>query len=138
MFLEGGVVHQHVDVREPFQHLADGLLAKALLAHVAGDQQAALAFRFHVALRFVGVRMFVQVDDGDVREQGFCQDAVRQVMDKFNHIDVLVNNAAFQEHAESLLDLSEERFDLTMKTNVYGYFHMAKACLLYTSDAADE
>ncbi|MEG1327376.1 MAG: SDR family oxidoreductase [Janthinobacterium sp.] len=66
---------------------------------------------------------------GDVREQGFCQDAVRQVLDKFNHIDVLVNNAAFQEHAQSLLDLSEERFDLTMKTNVYGYFHMAKAVL---------
>ncbi|PMQ17457.1 SDR family oxidoreductase [Janthinobacterium sp. AD80] len=66
---------------------------------------------------------------GDVREQRFCQEAVSQVMSRFNHIDVLVNNAAFQEHAESLLDLSEERFDLTMKTNVYGYFHMAKAVL---------
>ncbi|PKV44760.1 MULTISPECIES: SDR family oxidoreductase [unclassified Janthinobacterium] len=66
---------------------------------------------------------------GDVREQGFCQQAVSQVMERFTHIDVLVNNAAFQEHAESLLDLSEERFDLTMKTNVYGYFHMAKAVL---------
>lgn len=66
---------------------------------------------------------------GDVRDHGFCQQAVSQVMDKFTHIDVLVNNAAFQEHAESLLDLSEERFDLTMKTNVYGYFHMAKAVL---------
>ena len=66
---------------------------------------------------------------GDVREQRFCQEAVSLVMDKFSHIDVLVNNAAFQEHAESLLDLSEERFDLTMKTNVYGYFHMAKAVL---------
>ena len=66
---------------------------------------------------------------GDVRDQGFCQDAVSQVMAKFTRIDVLVNNAAFQEHAESLLDLSEERFDLTMKTNVYGYFHMAKAVL---------
>lgn len=66
---------------------------------------------------------------GDVREQRFCQEAVSQVMDRFSHIDVLVNNAAFQEHAESLLDLSEERFDLTMKTNVYGYFHMAKAVL---------
>ena len=66
---------------------------------------------------------------GDVREPGFCQQAVSQVMDRFSHIDVLVNNAAFQEHAASLLDLSEERFDLTMKTNVYGYFHMAKAVL---------
>jgi len=66
---------------------------------------------------------------GDVRDQRFCQEAVSQVMAKFNHINVLVNNAAFQQHAESLLDLSEERFDLTMKTNVYGYFHMAKAVL---------
>ena len=66
---------------------------------------------------------------GDVREPGFCQQAVSQVMDRFSHIDVLVNNAAFQEHAASLLELSEERFDLTMKTNVYGYFHMAKAVL---------
>ncbi|KKO63157.1 General stress protein 39 [Janthinobacterium sp. KBS0711] len=66
---------------------------------------------------------------GDVRDHGFCQQAVSQVMAKFTRIDVLVNNAAFQEHAESLLDLSEERFDLTMKTNVYGYFHMAKAVL---------
>jgi NAD(P)-dependent dehydrogenase (short-subunit alcohol dehydrogenase family) len=66
---------------------------------------------------------------GDVRDQGFCQQAVSQVLERFTHIDVLVNNAAFQEHAESLLELSEERFDLTMKTNVYGYFHMAKAVL---------
>ena len=66
---------------------------------------------------------------GDVREQGFCQQAVKQVLERFTHIDILVNNAAFQEHAESLLDLSEERFDLSMKTNVYGYFHMAKAVL---------
>lgn len=66
---------------------------------------------------------------GDVRDQGFCQQAVNQVLERFTHIDILVNNAAFQEHAESLLDLSEERFDLTMKTNVYGYFHMAKAVL---------
>ena len=66
---------------------------------------------------------------GDVRDQGFCQQAVNQVLERFTHIDILVNNAAVQEHAESLLDLSEERFDLTMKTNVYGYFHMAKAVL---------
>ena len=66
---------------------------------------------------------------GDVRDAGFCQQAVQQVMAQFGQIDVLVNNAAFQEHADSLLDLTEERFDLTLKTNVYGYFHMAKAVL---------
>jgi NAD(P)-dependent dehydrogenase (short-subunit alcohol dehydrogenase family) len=49
---------------------------------------------------------------------------------------VLVNNAAFQEHAESLLDLTEDRFDETMRTNIYGYFHMAKAALPYMKRGA--
>jgi len=66
---------------------------------------------------------------GDVRDQRFCVEAADQVAERFGRIDVLVNNAAFQEHAESLMALTEERFDLTMKTNVYGYFHMAKAVL---------
>jgi NAD(P)-dependent dehydrogenase (short-subunit alcohol dehydrogenase family) len=42
-------------------------------------------------------------------------------------LDVLVNNAAFQEHAKSIEDLSYEHFDRTLKTNLYGYFNMAKA-----------
>jgi NAD(P)-dependent dehydrogenase (short-subunit alcohol dehydrogenase family) len=64
---------------------------------------------------------------GDVRDPEFCRRAVEQTIQEFGHVDVLVNNAAFQEHAGSLSELSEERFDLTMKTNIYGYFHMAKA-----------
>ncbi len=64
---------------------------------------------------------------GDVRDPEFCQRAVQQVATEFGKIDILVNNAAFQEHAGSLSELSAERFDLTMKTNIYGYFHMAKA-----------
>jgi NAD(P)-dependent dehydrogenase (short-subunit alcohol dehydrogenase family) len=64
---------------------------------------------------------------GDVRDPEFCRRAVDQTLAEFGHIDILVNNAAFQEHAGSLSELSEERFDLTMKTNIYGYFHMAKA-----------
>lgn len=66
---------------------------------------------------------------GDVRDSAFCRNATEQVLSTFGRIDILVNNAAFQEHAESLMELSEERFDLTMKTNIYGYFHMAKAVL---------
>jgi NAD(P)-dependent dehydrogenase (short-subunit alcohol dehydrogenase family) len=66
---------------------------------------------------------------GDVQKPAFCARAVRKVMQQFGRLDVLVNNAAFQEHAASIEELSEERFDLTLKTNVYGYFHMAKAAL---------
>jgi len=66
---------------------------------------------------------------GDVRDPDFCEQAVQQAVDAFGRLDVLVNNAAFQEHADALEDITEEHFDLTMRTNIYGYFHMAKAAL---------
>ena len=42
---------------------------------------------------------------------------------------MLVNNAAFQMHAGSIEDLTDERFDHTLRTNVYGYFQMARAAV---------
>lgn len=64
---------------------------------------------------------------GDVKDAAFCRRAVEQTVRKLGQLDVLVNNAAFQEHAASIEELSEDQFDLTMRTNIYGYFHMAKA-----------
>jgi NAD(P)-dependent dehydrogenase (short-subunit alcohol dehydrogenase family) len=66
---------------------------------------------------------------GDVKDAAFCRDAVAQTVKTFGKLDVLVNNAAFQEHAESIENLTEAHFDETMKTNIYGYFHMAKAAV---------
>jgi len=66
---------------------------------------------------------------GDVKDPAFCKGAVEDTVAEFGKLDVLVNNAAFQEHAESIEDLSDERFDETLKTNVYGYFRMAKAAV---------
>jgi NAD(P)-dependent dehydrogenase (short-subunit alcohol dehydrogenase family) len=66
---------------------------------------------------------------GDVADPDFCQDAVARTIDELGGIDILVNNAAFQEHVPKFEDLTEEHFDRTMKTNVYGYFHMAKAAV---------
>lgn len=66
---------------------------------------------------------------GDVTDPEFCESAVEQVVDEFGKLSILVNNAAFQSHAEKLEDISEEHFDETLHTNLYGYFHMAKAAL---------
>ena len=66
---------------------------------------------------------------GDVSDWSFCQRAVQQTIDEFGQLDILVNNAAFQEHASSIEELTIEHFDRTMKTNLYGYFYMAKAAL---------
>lgn len=66
---------------------------------------------------------------GDVTDRAFCQKAIDQVVDRFGRIDVLVNNAAFQLHVSRFEDLTEEHFDRTMKTNLYGYFHMAQLAL---------
>jgi NAD(P)-dependent dehydrogenase (short-subunit alcohol dehydrogenase family) len=66
---------------------------------------------------------------GDVSRREFCRRTVRRTVDEFGRLDVLVNNAAFQVHAPRLEDLTEEHFDLTLKTNLYGYFFMAQAAV---------
>ncbi|MDB5798000.1 MAG: short-chain dehydrogenase [Paucimonas sp.] len=66
---------------------------------------------------------------GDVRNDAYCRDAVARTVAAFGKLDILVNNAAFQEHARSLDEISDEHFDMTIKTNVYGYFQMARAAL---------
>jgi NAD(P)-dependent dehydrogenase (short-subunit alcohol dehydrogenase family) len=66
---------------------------------------------------------------GDVKDSGFCEQAVEEVVRKLGRLDVLVNNAAFQEHAGSLEDITDERLDETLRTNVGGYFFMARAAI---------
>jgi NAD(P)-dependent dehydrogenase (short-subunit alcohol dehydrogenase family) len=66
---------------------------------------------------------------GDVSDRAFAQDAVAETVSHLGKLDVLVNNAAFQLHVDRFEDLSEEHFDKTLKTNLYGYYHMAQAAV---------
>jgi NAD(P)-dependent dehydrogenase (short-subunit alcohol dehydrogenase family) len=66
---------------------------------------------------------------GDVSDSEFCRQAVKETLETFGKLDILVNNAAFQQHQESLEDLDEEQWEHTFRTNIFGYFYMAKAAL---------
>ena len=66
---------------------------------------------------------------GDVRDSAFCEQAVAKTVKAFGRLDVLVNNAAFQQHAMRLEDISDAQLDETLQTNIGGYFHMARAAL---------
>jgi NAD(P)-dependent dehydrogenase (short-subunit alcohol dehydrogenase family) len=66
---------------------------------------------------------------GDVASSEFCRHAVERTVTEFGRLDILVNNAAFQEHVTKFEDLTEEHFDRTLKTNLYGYFNMARAAV---------
>lgn len=69
---------------------------------------------------------------GDVADPAFCKAAVDRTVKQLGRLDVLVNNAAFQEHVMDFADLTEAHFDRTLKTNLYGYFHMAQAAVPHT------
>jgi NAD(P)-dependent dehydrogenase (short-subunit alcohol dehydrogenase family) len=70
---------------------------------------------------------------GDVRDPRFCEHAVQRTVAELGGLNVLVNNAAFQEHVQGLEDLTDEHLDMTMRTNVYGYVQMARAALPHLS-----
>jgi NAD(P)-dependent dehydrogenase (short-subunit alcohol dehydrogenase family) len=66
---------------------------------------------------------------GDVTDSLFCEEAVETTVRELGGLDILVNNAAYQEHLPSLEDISDEQLDRTFRTNIYGYFFMARAAL---------
>ncbi|MDN3588484.1 SDR family oxidoreductase [Pedobacter aquatilis] len=66
---------------------------------------------------------------GDITSKGFCEQLVAQASEKMGGIDILVNNAGHQQAVASLLDISDEQFDATMKTNIYAPFWITRAAL---------
>ena len=66
---------------------------------------------------------------GDLTDREFCERAVAETVESLGRLDILVNNAAFQQSQEKLEEISDEQWDHTFKTNIYGYFRMTKAAL---------
>jgi NAD(P)-dependent dehydrogenase (short-subunit alcohol dehydrogenase family) len=68
---------------------------------------------------------------GDLATPAHCKQAVRNTIDEFGGLDILVVNAAYQQHATSITDISDAHFDQTVKTNLYGMFYLTRAAIPY-------
>jgi NAD(P)-dependent dehydrogenase (short-subunit alcohol dehydrogenase family) len=66
---------------------------------------------------------------GDIRGEAFCQQLVAQAVQGLGGLDIVVSNAGRQQTHASILDISTEQFDWTMKTNIYAPFWIIKAAL---------
>lgn len=74
--------------------------------------------------------------DGDVGDEKFCAGVVAQVITRFGHIEILVNNAAEQHMKESILDIDNAQLEKTFRTNIFSMFHMVKAALPHLTKGA--
>ncbi|HEU4509109.1 MAG TPA: SDR family oxidoreductase [Pyrinomonadaceae bacterium] len=86
------------------------------------------------AIEAEGQRAFPMA--GDVRDPKVCKKLVDQTVREFGKLDILVNNAAFQQHQGTLEEVTEEQWDRTFKTNIYGYFYMTKAALPHMEEGS--
>ncbi|TPG33927.1 SDR family oxidoreductase [Flavobacterium pectinovorum] len=73
---------------------------------------------------------------GDLRNEQFCKALVEQAVTALGGLDIVVNNAARQQTHASILDISTEEFDWTMKTNIYAPFWIIKAALPHLKPGA--
>ncbi len=73
---------------------------------------------------------------GDLRDEAFCRTLVADAVAGLGGLDILVSNAARQQACESILDLSSEEFDATMKTNIYAPYWLIKAALPHLKPGA--
>ena len=63
---------------------------------------------------------------GDVSDPAFCARAVTQTVETFGRLNILVNNAAYQQRKKTIEEITDEQWDRTFRTNIHGYFYMAR------------
>jgi len=66
---------------------------------------------------------------GDIGDKAHCQEIIKQTIDKFGSIDILINNAAFQNSVESITELTEDALERTFRTNIFAMFFLTQLAL---------
>jgi NAD(P)-dependent dehydrogenase (short-subunit alcohol dehydrogenase family) len=73
---------------------------------------------------------------GDIGDKKFCEDAVKQTVDRLGRLDILVNNAGEQHPDTDIRDITEEQLKRTFQTNVFGMFFMTQAALAHLKEGS--
>ncbi len=73
---------------------------------------------------------------GDLCDETFCRKLIEETVERLGGLDILVSNAARQQSRVSILDITSEDFDRTMKTNIYAPFWLIKAALPHLKPGA--
>lgn len=73
---------------------------------------------------------------GDVADREVCRKVIDETLAAFGKLDIVVNNAAEQHPQEKLEDISEEQWEKTFHTNIFGMFQMTKAALPHLGKGA--
>lgn len=66
---------------------------------------------------------------GDLRDESFCANLIDRTIQELGGLDILVSNAAYQQTQPSILEVTSEQFDRTMKTNIYAPFWLIRAAV---------
>jgi NAD(P)-dependent dehydrogenase (short-subunit alcohol dehydrogenase family) len=72
----------------------------------------------------------------NVQNPGECKRFVDKAAKTFGRIDILVNNAAYQQQQDSILDITPEQLEGTFRTNIFGFFYMVQAALPHMREGA--
>jgi NAD(P)-dependent dehydrogenase (short-subunit alcohol dehydrogenase family) len=78
----------------------------------------------------------VALHAGDVADEEFCQSVIDNTISRWGHIDIVVNNAGEQQPQQRLEDISEQQWEKTFHTNIFGMFQLTKAALPHLNEGA--
>jgi NAD(P)-dependent dehydrogenase (short-subunit alcohol dehydrogenase family) len=73
---------------------------------------------------------------GDIGDEQFCQQAVQQTVEKWDRLDILVNNAAVQYPQESITEITAEQLERTFRTNIFAMFYLVKAAMPHLKEGS--
>ncbi|CAO4138903.1 SDR family oxidoreductase [Methylorubrum aminovorans] len=73
---------------------------------------------------------------GDIKDAAYARDIVERTAKEFGRLDILVNNAAFQQPNQNVADIDDAIFEQHFQTNIFGPFYATKAALAHLKPGA--